>query len=399
MVAAKKAVLNVTAQQSRFHAQTKQQSASTEITVKDLSITIGNHEILSHAELQLQPGRHYVLIGRNGVALLRAIADGLVPGISAPVRVLLLGQVQEDEDKDRSTTVSSSPDETVLEHVLRSDKLRERRLYEARKLSEAMDNIDDPTAMLKAYRELTHERLEREVDEAKLKASKTSGIRGLGARKTLTALEEELATASSRLDHIHISNGLDDEDSTTIKEETQKAIDMLADIQASLTSMDASSAEAKAQAVLHGIGFSPSRITQPLSHLSGGWKTRCNLASALCQQTDLLLLDEPTNFLDLPSIIWLENYIRDLDPSTTVITVTHDRAFADGVADELLVLRNEMLETFKGNVSGYEIARLRSYKYLSKMQAAQEKQKKHIQATIDQNLKMAKRSGDDKKLK
>ncbi|THZ00308.1 ABC transporter domain-containing protein [Aureobasidium pullulans] len=416
MVAAKKAVLNVTAQQSRFHAQTKQQSASTEITVKDLSITIGNHEILSHAELQLQPGRHYVLIGRNGVALLRAIADGLVPGISAPVRVLLLGQVQEDEDKDRNTTVSSSPDETVLEHVLRSDKLRERRLYEARKLSEAMDNIDDPTAMLKAYRELTHERLEREVEEAKLKASKTSGVRGLGARKALTTLEEELATASSRLDHLHISNGLDDEDSTTIKEETQKAIDMLADIQASLTSvhyfplithlthtnnpqMDASSAEAKAQAVLHGIGFSTSRMTQPLSHLSGGWKTRCNLASALCQQTDLLLLDEPTNFLDLPSIIWLENYIQNLDPSTTVITVTHDRAFADGVADELLVLRNQMLETFKGNVSGYEIARLRSYKYLSKMQAAQEKQKKHIQATIDQNLKMAKRSGDDKKLK
>ena len=66
VIAAKKAVLNVTAQQSRFHAQ-KQESASTEITVKDLSITIGNLEILSHAELQLHPGRHYVLVGRNGV--------------------------------------------------------------------------------------------------------------------------------------------------------------------------------------------------------------------------------------------------------------------------------------------------------------------------------------------
>jgi ATP-binding cassette subfamily F protein 3 len=66
VIAAKKAVLNVTAQQSRFHAQ-KQESTSTEITVKDLSITVGNHEILSHAELQLHPGRHYVLVGRNGV--------------------------------------------------------------------------------------------------------------------------------------------------------------------------------------------------------------------------------------------------------------------------------------------------------------------------------------------
>lgn len=136
-----------------------------------------------------------------------------------------------------------------------------------------------------------------------------------------------------------------------------------------------------------------------MSKLSGGWKTRCSLACALCQSSDLLLLDEPTNFLDLPSIIWLERYIQTLDPRVTLITVTHDRSFADGVADELLVLRNQSLETFKGNVSGYETARRRSYKYLSRMQAAQEKQKKHMQATIDQNLKMAKRSGDDKKPK
>lgn len=66
MVITKKAVLNVTAQQSRFHAQ-KQESTSTEITVRDLSIAIGTREILSHADLQLHPGRHYVLVGRNGV--------------------------------------------------------------------------------------------------------------------------------------------------------------------------------------------------------------------------------------------------------------------------------------------------------------------------------------------
>lgn len=163
--------------------------------------------------------------------------------------------------------------------------------------------------------------------------------------------------------------------------------------------MDASSAEAKARSVLLGIGFSVSRIESPISQLSGGWKTRCSLACALCQSTDLLLLDEPTNFLDMPAIVWLERYIQTLDPTVTLITVTHDRAFADGVADELLILRNQSLETFKGNVSSYESARMQSYKYLSKMQAAQEKQKKHIQATIDQNLKMARRSGDDKKLK
>lgn len=163
--------------------------------------------------------------------------------------------------------------------------------------------------------------------------------------------------------------------------------------------MDALGAEAKARSVLLGIGFSAERIESPISQLSGGWKTRCSLACALCQSTDLLLLDEPTNFLDLPAIVWLERYIQTLNPKVTLIVVTHDRAFADGVADELLILRNQSLETFRGNVSSYETARLHSYKYLSKMQAAQEKQKKHIQATIDQNLKMARRSGDDKKLK
>ncbi|KAG9946934.1 ABC transporter ATP-binding protein uup-1, partial [Aureobasidium melanogenum] len=398
MVVAKRAVLNVTTQQSRFHTL-KQESASTEITVKDLSITIGNHEVLSHAQLQLHPGRHYVLVGRNGVGkstLLRAIAEGLI--LPGSIRVLLLGQVEEAEDYGFSEA-PVSPKETVLEHVLRSDKERERRVHEASRLSTAMDNVDDPTAMLKVYRELRCEQLERDVAKARHRASKTSGVRGLGARKTLTKLEEDLTAASERLEKLVISNDLGVEEPKTVKEETQNAIDMLTDVQASLVAMDASGAEARARSVLLGIGFSAERIESPVSQLSGGWKTRCSLACALCQSTDLLLLDEPTNFLDLPAIVWLERYIQTLDPTVTLIVVTHDRAFADGVADELLVLRNQSLETFKGNVSSYETARLQSYKYLSKMQAAQEKQKKHIQATIEQNIKMAKRSGDDKKLK
>lgn len=163
--------------------------------------------------------------------------------------------------------------------------------------------------------------------------------------------------------------------------------------------MNASKAEAKARSVLLGLGFSAGSLDKPMSELSGGWKTRCMLACALCQSVDLLLLDEPTNYLDLPSIMWLEHYIETLDPTTTVIVVTHDRAFADGVADELLVLRNRILEHFRGNPSGYEVTRWKTYRYLSRMQDAQEKQKKHMQATIDQNVKAAKRAGDDKKLK
>ena len=163
--------------------------------------------------------------------------------------------------------------------------------------------------------------------------------------------------------------------------------------------MGASSAEVQARSVLLGLGFSEEAIDQPMTRLSGGWQTRCSLASALCQSADLLLLDEPTNFLDLPSIIWLENYIRNLPSTVTVVVVTHDRAFADGVADELLVLRNLGLERFRGNLSAYELERMKKFKYLTRMKDAQDKQKKHIEKTIDQNVKAAKRAGDDKKLK
>jgi ATPase subunit of ABC transporter with duplicated ATPase domains len=101
----------------------------------------------------------------------------------------------------------------------------------------------------------------------------------------------------------------------------------------------------------------------------------------------------------LPSIIWLENYIQEIDETTTVMVVTHDRAFGDGVAEELLVLRESQLQRFRGNLSQYEMDRLKTFKYLTRMKDAQDKQKKHIQASIDSNLQAARRNGDDKKLK
>lgn len=219
----------------------------------------------------------------------------------------------------------------------------------------------------------------------------------------------------TRLEELDVSAEQSTEDAATFGEDTQKAFDLLADIQASLemvekprsllptkdtnfNQIDAAAAEPKARSVLLGLGFSVESLDKPMSHLSGGWKTRCRLASALCQSADLLLLDEPTNFLDLPSIIWLEQYIQGLE-KTSVVVVTHDRAFADHVADELLVLRNQVLERFRGSLSGYEMDRIKTYRYLSRMKDAQEKQKKHIQSSIDSNLKAAKKTGDDKKLK
>lgn len=135
-----------------------------------------------------------------------------------------------------------------------------------------------------------------------------------------------------------------------------------------------------------------------MTELSGGWRTRCELACALSQYTDVLLLDEPTNFLDLPSIIWLQGYICNLK-STTVLITTHDRAFGDAVAEELLVLRNQTIEKFRGNLSLYERERHKKAKWLTKMKEAQDKQKRHMEKTIQGNMRAAKEKGDDKKMK
>jgi ATP-binding cassette, subfamily F, member 3 len=128
-------LLQITAQQSRFHLDALNLTAPTtsEILVKDLSMSIGQKEILSHAELFLKEGGHYVLVGRNGVGkstLLKAAAEGRIPGISWGLRILLLGQTRELSIEEKVGGLSVR-EETVLEHVVRSDRVRERLVREA----------------------------------------------------------------------------------------------------------------------------------------------------------------------------------------------------------------------------------------------------------------------------
>lgn len=94
----------------------------------------------------------------------------------------------------------------------------------------------------------------------------------------------------------------------------------------------------------------------------------------------------------------MQDYIRNLK-GTTVLITTHDRDFGDAVAEELIVLRKQVLEPFRGNLSLYERERWKKARWLTKMKDAQEKQKKHIEKTIAGNIKAAKEKGDDKKLK
>lgn len=109
--------------------------------------------------------------------------------------------------------------------------------------------------------------------------------------------------------------------------------------------------QAKAEEVLEGIGFTTADLHRPLKEFSGGWRMRVMLAKLLLEKPSLLMLDEPTNHLDLPSIEWVEDYLRNYDGA--VIIVSHDRRFLDNVVNKIVDVTQQQLVSYEGNYSFY----------------------------------------------
>ena len=103
--------------------------------------------------------------------------------------------------------------------------------------------------------------------------------------------------------------------------------------------------------ICNGLGITAQQRQQLFDSLSGGEKTRVNLARLLLEKTDILLLDEPTNHLDLRSVEWLEGYINTF--KGTVLTISHDRYFLDQVADRVIEIVDGHAEFYSGNYSFY----------------------------------------------
>ncbi len=103
--------------------------------------------------------------------------------------------------------------------------------------------------------------------------------------------------------------------------------------------------------ICNGLGILPDQRCQEFDSLSGGEKTRVNLARLLLEKTDILLLDEPTNHLDLRSVEWLETYINAF--KGTVLAISHDRYFIDQVADRVIEITEGHAEFYSGNYSFY----------------------------------------------
>ncbi|MCI0750531.1 MAG: ABC-F family ATP-binding cassette domain-containing protein [Flammeovirgaceae bacterium] len=132
---------------------------------------------------------------------------------------------------------------------------------------------------------------------------------------------------------------------------SESLIDKLTHLQEKFEHLDGYTMQAKAEEILEGIGFSTKDLHRPLREFSGGWRMRVMLAKLLLEKPSLLMLDEPTNHLDLPSIEWVENYLRNYDGA--VIVVSHDRRFLDNVCTRTVDVTQQQLIPYEGNYTYY----------------------------------------------
>ena len=145
--------------------------------------------------------------------------------------------------------------------------------------------------------------------------------------------------------------------------------------------LDGYDARARAGRLLHGLGFAPETHERAVASFSGGWRVRLNVARALMAPSDLLLLDEPTNHLDLDAVLWLEQWL--LRYPGTLVVISHDREFLDGVCNQMVHLHDGRARLYSGNYTSFERQRAEQ---LRQQQIAHEKEqveRAHLQSFID----------------
>ena len=190
----------------------------------------------------------------------------------------------------------------------------------------------------------------------------TSGTISMAKDLAMGYLNQDLLSYSSDKNILHVAmeaferqNQLHTEIENLLKKlETDYSEDLLhklSDKQTEFEALDGYNIEYKAHEILAGLGFTEADTHRKLSTFSGGWRMRVMLAKILLQAPDILLLDEPTNHLDLPSIQWLEDYLKAFEGA--VVIVSHDRWFLDKVINRTVESRKGKLTVYAGNYSFY----------------------------------------------
>ena len=135
-------------------------------------------------------------------------------------------------------------------------------------------------------------------------------------------------------------------------DDLDEVVHRFGEVQARYQDLGGYELEARAREILAGLGFADDKVEGDVGALSGGWKMRVALAQILLARPDVLLLDEPTNYLDLESILWLEEFLRDY-PGTVILTC-HDREIMQRIVSKIIEIDGGALRTYGGNYEFYE---------------------------------------------
>lgn len=133
--------------------------------------------------------------------------------------------------------------------------------------------------------------------------------------------------------------------------------------------------------VLTQFGFTEADLNRSINTFSGGQKTRIGFAKLLLSKPDLLFLDEPTNHLDLPTIQWLEGYLKKYDKA--LVLVSHDRMFLDRIVDQVYEIEYAQLTCYKGNYTSFVEQKKKNFELQSKRYAIQQKEIQRLEALIE----------------
>ena len=144
-------------------------------------------------------------------------------------------------------------------------------------------------------------------------------------------------------------------------DEMDTIIERYGEVQARYEELDGYALEGRAREVLDGLSFSQEMMDGDVGKLSGGWKMRVALARILLMRPDVMLLDEPSNHLDLESLIWLEDFLKNYDGA--LLMTSHDREFMNRIVSKIIEIDGGSLTTYTGDYGFYEKQREQNEKH------------------------------------
>ncbi len=160
--------------------------------------------------------------------------------------------------------------------------------------------------------------------------------------EVLTHAFSELIAMENRLEQLH----------SAVEAGDESALAPYSNLQEKFALMGGYEYRSRAQGILVSLGFPKEYHTTTIDKLSGGQKTRVELAALLASEPDILMLDEPTNHLDIEALKWLEDFLSSY--TKTVLVISHDRYFLDRVTTHTLDIENTHAKLYKGNYSQFK---------------------------------------------